>query len=79
MSSTLCEAIIEAFEELGGTRTIAEIKKHVSDKHGTEKWKDFGTVMADMVSTQYGGNNSSDVPKQYRVLKRISRGLYAKV
>jgi len=32
--------------------------------------------MADMVPEQDGGNPSSRIPGEYRVLKRVSRGIY---
>ena len=32
--------------------------------------------MADMVPEDKGGNSSSNVPTEYRVLKRVIRGIY---
>jgi hypothetical protein len=77
MSSSLYEAIIDTFTYLGGTRTINEIKQYLWDKHGEDTWKDIGTTMADMVSIEYGGSSSSNVPQHFRVLKRVSRGVYS--
>jgi len=69
------EAIIEAFRALGGVRTIGEIHEWVRKKYG-DRWKDFGTKMADMVPQRLGGNHSSNVPNEFRVLRRVSRGRY---
>ncbi|MBO8171496.1 MAG: hypothetical protein H0Z33_06385 [Bacillaceae bacterium] len=73
--STQSDAIIKAFEELGGTRSIREIEDWVNRKYGA-KWKDFSTLMADMVPVSHGGNTSSTVPEEKRVLERVSRGYY---
>jgi tetratricopeptide (TPR) repeat protein len=75
--TTLNEAIIEAFEALGGERTIDEIRNWVASKYG-RRWNDssFGTSMADMVPQELGGNPSSSVPNKFRVLKRVSIGSY---
>jgi hypothetical protein len=73
---TQYEAVIQAFEELGKATTIKEMEEYVRKKHGNV-WRDFGTVMADMVSIVHGGNHSSTVPSEFRILKRISRGRYA--
>ncbi|RKY52475.1 MAG: hypothetical protein DRP89_07635 [Candidatus Neomarinimicrobiota bacterium] len=70
------EAIIEAFEVLGGVRTIEEIKNWVSRKY-ENRWKDFGTAMADMVPLSLGGNHSSSAPDRLRVLERVSKGKYS--
>lgn len=70
------EAIIEAFRAMGGIRTAQEIKNWVESKHGT-RWKDYSTPLADMVSRQHGGNQSSTVPDYFRVLKRVSIGKYS--
>jgi hypothetical protein len=75
---TQCEAIIEAFKHLGGYRSINEIEGWVRKRYG-DRWKDFGTAMADMVPLELGGNNSSNVPESLRVLKRVSRGVYCLV
>jgi hypothetical protein len=72
---TQYEAIIQAFEELNKTITIKEMEEYIRKKYGAI-WKDFGTVMAGMVSASHGGNHSSTVPSVYQVLKRISRGKY---
>jgi len=72
---TQYEAIIEAFEVLGGERTIKEIQRWVSAKYGF-RWKDFGTAMADMVPISLGGNVTSQAPEKVRVLKRVARGKY---
>lgn len=46
------------------------------NKKYPSKWKDFGTMLADMVPVSHGGNNSSTVPEYFRVLKRVERGKY---
>jgi len=58
------EAIIEAFEALGDSRTINEIQAWVNKRYG-DIWKDFGTAMADMVPLYLGGNKSSNVPERF--------------
>jgi hypothetical protein len=70
------EAIIEAFLALGGTRSISEIKSWVDEKYGLNKWKDFGTTMADMVPQIFGGNKTSTIPEDLRILEKVDRGLY---
>lgn len=70
------EAIIEAFKALGGARTISEIRDWVRKKYG-DRWKDFGTRMADMVPQELGGNRSSNVQDEFRVLRRVSIGKYS--
>jgi len=70
------EAIIEAFKALGGVRTIGEIRDWVRKKYG-DRWKDFGTRMTDMVPQELGGNPSSNVRDEFRVLRRFSRGRYS--
>ncbi|MBE0513136.1 hypothetical protein IBX38_08815 [Candidatus Bathyarchaeota archaeon] len=69
------EVIIEAFKVLGGVRTIGEIRDWVRTKYG-DRWKDFGTRMADMVPQELGGNPSSNVRNEFRVLRRVSIGKY---
>lgn len=59
------EAIIEAFEAMGGARTAQEIKYWVEKKYG-QRWKDYSTCMADMVPISLGGNISSTVPDYFR-------------
>lgn len=71
----LPEAIIEAFEALGGKRYIKEIKDWIYERYG-ERWKDIGTSMADMVPVSHGGSDSSQIHDQYRVLYKVSRGKY---
>ena len=70
------EAIIEAFKALGGVKTIYEINAWVSQKYG-DVWKDCGTPMADMVAISRGGNSSSNVREELRVLERVSPGEYS--
>ena len=69
------EAIIEAFKALGGTRNQYEIERWVSRKYG-DKWKDFGTTMADMAPISRGGNKSSTVREELRVFERVALGEY---
>lgn len=72
---TQADGIIEAFQVLGGTRSIQEITDWVNKKYG-RVWKDFGTLLADMVPEKKGGNSSSRVPEYFRVLERVERGKY---
>ncbi|HBV87528.1 MAG TPA: hypothetical protein DEF42_12935 [Desulfosporosinus sp.] len=72
---TQAEAIIAAFQGLGGKRTIREIEDWVTANYG-DKWKDFSTQMADMVPLSHGGNGTSSVPDYFRVLERVQRGTY---
>lgn len=72
---TQAEAIIAAFQKLGGERTIKEIEECVTVTY-KYRWKDFGTRLADMVPLSRGGNKSSSVPDNFRILERISRGTY---
>lgn len=65
------EAIIEAFNVLGGARTAFEIKEGVTNKYG-QVWKDFTTPMSKMVHSHL----CSNCPKKYRVLTRQCRGVY---
>lgn len=69
------KAIIEAFENLQGERSIKEIEQYIQNKYGNE-WKDIGTVMADMVAEELGGNKSSTIPKEFQRLIRTDRGIY---
>lgn len=72
---TQSDAIIEAFKALGGTRNKSEIEGWVSQEYGSV-WKEFGTSMADMVPISRGGNSSSNVREELRVLERVSPGEY---
>lgn len=74
--TTQYEAIIEAFRVLGGIRNKHEIADWVNKRYGAS-WKDFGTVMADMVPVSIGGNKSSLIPIDFRVLQRVERGNYS--
>jgi hypothetical protein len=69
------QAIILALEDLGGEGTIKEVKEWV-DLHYPNTWKDTGTTLADMVPMSLGGNSSSNVGDEYRILERISPGKY---
>jgi hypothetical protein len=69
------KAVIEAFKSLGGIRNISEIEEYVNDIYGN-RWKDFGACIADMVPISHGGNASSTVPEELRVLERVSVGKY---
>lgn len=69
------EAIIEAFKNLGGVRTAQDIRSWVIKKYG-DQWKDYSTIMADMVPFFLGGNSSSTIPECFRVLKRVETGKY---
>jgi hypothetical protein len=76
----LSDYIIEAFRALGGSRSIGEIEDWVTRRHGG-RWasSSFSTAMADMVPESLGGNRSSLVPVEKRVLRRVSRGVYGLV
>ena len=69
--------IIEAFQTLGGDRTIDEIDNWIKRNHGAN-WtrSSISTTMADMVPTRLGGNRTSTVPNNKRVLQRVTRGTY---
>lgn len=69
------EAIIWALIDLGGEGTIKEVQEWL-DKQYPNTWKDSGTSLADMVPVAHGGNFSSTVREEYRVLERVSRGRY---
>ncbi|MGM8215907.1 hypothetical protein ACLIA0_10085 [Bacillaceae bacterium W0354] len=69
------ECIIEAFRELGGGRSIEEIRNWIIHRYGN-RWKELGTPMADMVPESHGGNSSSNVPEYFRVLERVDKGVY---
>lgn len=69
------KAIIEAFLALGGVRTKQEITAWVKKTYGP-RWKDFGTVLADMVPESHGGKPSSTVASKNRCLMRVSLGKY---
>lgn len=69
------QAIILALEDLGGEGTIKEVKEWVH-LHYSNTWKDTGTTLADMVPMSLGGNSSSNVGDEYRILERISPGKY---
>ncbi|WP_419879652.1 hypothetical protein [Brevibacillus centrosporus] len=54
---TSYQAVIEAFKTLGHSRSISEIEDWLSNNF-EERWKDIGTVMADMVSEKQGGKRA---------------------
>lgn len=72
---TQYQAIIEAFRAMSNSRRINEIEDWIL-KNYEVSWKDIGTTMADMVSEKNGGNSTSHVPEEYRLLTRVSRGVY---
>jgi len=74
---SLSDLIIEAFRALGGRRSIREIEDWVTERHGA-RWasSSFSTTMADMVPEALGGNSSSLILGDKRVLRRVSRGVY---
>jgi hypothetical protein len=61
------EAIIEAFNVLGGTRSVTEIKNWVTSTYGF-MWKDFYVLMLQMASNRL----NSSIPEKYRVLSKVS-------
>lgn len=69
------QVIIEALQALGGSRRIAEIEAWVRAKYGAQ-WKNFSTPLADMVPVRLGGNQSSTIPGEFRVLARTDRRIY---
>lgn len=69
------EAIILALDELGGEGTIKEVDDWINAKY-PNTWKSAGTALADMVPKSLGGNNSSNMSDEYRVLERVSPGTY---
>ncbi|MEW9053961.1 MAG: hypothetical protein AB2392_22600 [Neobacillus sp.] len=72
----LHHAILLALEDLGGEGTIKEVTKWI-EKEYPNTWKDIGTALADMVPVSRGGNVTSTVSDEYRVLERVERGRYA--
>ncbi len=60
------EAIIEAFNVLGGERSVTEIKNWVTAKYGF-RWKDFYVLMLQMASNRF----NSSIPEKYRVLSKV--------
>jgi len=74
---TCVEAIIEAFRALGGDRSFDEIENWVLKKYGA-KWKRIAieTCMADMVPEELGGNPTSTVKSEYKVLRRLDKAVY---
>ncbi|SEN00470.1 hypothetical protein SAMN05192533_10816 [Mesobacillus persicus] len=69
------QAIILALEDLGGEGTIKEVNDWIHF-HYPNTWKDRGTALADMVPVSLGGNSSSTVGDEYRILERVSPGKY---
>jgi hypothetical protein len=69
------QAIILALDDLGGEGTIKEISAWIEAKY-PNTWKDVGTTLADMVPKSLGGNSSSTVSEDYRILERVSPGKY---
>jgi hypothetical protein len=69
------QAIILALDDIGGEGTIKEVSDWIQIKY-PNTWKDVGTTLADMVPKSLGGNSSSTVSDEYRVLKRVSPGRY---
>lgn len=60
------EAIIEAFNVLGGARSVTEIKNWVTDKYGF-RWKDFYVLMLQMASNRL----DCSIPDKYRALSKV--------
>jgi hypothetical protein len=69
------QAIILALVDLGGEGTIKQVNSWVNT-HYPNKWKDTGTTLADMVPKSLGGNPSSNVSDDFRILERVSPGRY---
>jgi hypothetical protein len=56
--------------------TIKEVSSWIETNY-PNTWKEVGTAQADMVPKSLGGNSSSTVSDEYRVLKRLSPGKYS--
>jgi hypothetical protein len=69
------EVIIEALEALGGDGTIKEVSAWMDEMY-PNRWKDYGTAMADMVPVYLGGNSTSNVKDELRILERMAPGRY---
>ena len=67
---TVEDAIREAFEALGGDRSIAEITRWIDERY-PGRWRDISTAMADLT---FPGPRSSTFPPHRRVLERVGRG-----
>lgn len=74
---TCVEAIIEAFQDLGGTRGFDDIEKWILKRYGA-RWKrsTIETNMADMVPEYLDGPSTSNVRPHLRVLRRVGPGIY---
>lgn len=68
------EAIIKAFNEMGGERRPKEIEAWVKRHLPEHNWKDFGTTMADMINPDYRG--SPNTRGRRLVLVRTRIGVY---
>ncbi|MCM3768761.1 hypothetical protein M3234_28230 [Neobacillus niacini] len=64
------QAIILALDSLGGEGTIREVNESIQTKY-PNKWRDAGTAMADMAPESLGGNCSSNVSDEYRILESV--------
>jgi len=75
---SLPDVIIESFRDLGGSRRISEIEDWIVSRYGA-RWSSssISTALADMVPRRAGGNPSSLIPEEKRVLSRVARGIYA--
>jgi hypothetical protein len=69
------QASILALDNLGGEGTIKEVSNWIQTRY-PNTWRDVGTTLADMVPKSLGGNSSSTVSEEYRVLERVSPGRY---
>lgn len=74
---TCVKAIIDAFHALGGDRHFDDIENWIINRYGA-MWKrsTIETNMADMVPESLGGNPSSNVRTELRVLRRVDDGIY---
>lgn len=70
-ASSLKEAVVEALNAMGRSGSISEVKVFINAKY-PGKWKDIGTVMADLCPESL----SSQYSQLDRVLERVGRGKY---
>ncbi|CAH2716711.1 hypothetical protein BACCIP111895_03899 [Neobacillus rhizosphaerae] len=69
------QAIILALDNLGGEGTIGQVNDWINSNY-PNTWKEAGTALADMVPMSLGGNRSSNVSEEFRILERVSPGRY---
>jgi hypothetical protein len=60
---------------VSGEASIDQVD-HLINKKYPDMWKSASTTKADMVPKSRGGNISSTVKEEYRILERVSPGRY---